>query len=68
MHTQTKTDSKTLGGPLSANKGILRTKEREEKRKGREEKRWEKLTFLKELGRSKEFSSQRTLNRGVTTI
>lgn len=36
MHIQTKTDSKTLGGPLNVNKGLLRTKERKEKRKGGE--------------------------------
>lgn len=39
MHIQTKTDSKTLGIPLSANKGFFHTKGRKEKGKGKEETR-----------------------------
>lgn len=34
MHTQTKTDSKTLGGPLSANKGIYAQKKEKKRGKG----------------------------------
>lgn len=34
MHTQNKSDSKTLGGPWNVNTKFLCTKEREEKGKG----------------------------------
>ena len=68
MHIQTKTDSKTLGGPWNVNTGFFRTKGRKEKRKARKGEEWEKPTFLKNLTRSKEFYSQRALIPGITTI
>lgn len=64
MHIQTKSDSKTLGIPLNANKGFFHTKGQKEKRRGKEEKRWGKLTFPRDLNRSKAFYSPRPLSLG----
>lgn len=64
MHIQTKSDSETLGIPLNANKGFFHTKGRKEKRRGKKEKRWGKLTFPRDLNRSKAFYSPRPLSLG----
>lgn len=41
--------------------------QKEEKKRGKGERRWEKPTFLRELSRSKELYSPRPLSRGITT-
>jgi hypothetical protein len=42
--------------------------QKEEKKRGKGEKRWEKPTILRELSRSKEPYSPRPLSPGVTTL